>query len=52
MPMPKGYKSKNGYATKNALGGKTYHEISDEMKTKDFPHFALIFFISSKIFAD
>ncbi len=36
MPMPKGYKSKNGYATKNALGGKTYHEISDEMKTKGF----------------
>lgn len=36
MPMPKGYKSTNGYATKNALGGKTYHEISDEMKTKGF----------------
>ena len=36
MPMPKGYKSTNGYATKNDLGGKTYHQISDEMKTKGF----------------
>ena len=36
MPMPKGFKSKNGYATKNDLGGKTYHEISSEMKLKGF----------------
>jgi len=36
MPMPKGFKSQNGYATKNDLGGKTYHEISSEMKSKGF----------------
>ena len=36
MPMPKGYKSTNGYATKNDLGGKTYHEISDEMQSQGF----------------
>jgi hypothetical protein len=36
MPMPKGFKSINGYATKTSLGGKTYHEISDEMKSKGF----------------
>lgn len=36
MPMPKGYKSTNGYATKNDLGGKTYHEISDEMRSQGF----------------
>jgi hypothetical protein len=36
MPMPKGFKSVNGYATKTSLGGKTYHEISDEMQSKGF----------------
>ena len=36
MPMPKGYKSTNGYATKNDLGGKTYHEISDELQSQGF----------------
>jgi hypothetical protein len=36
MPMPKGHKSSHGYATKTTLGGKTYHEISDEMRSKGF----------------
>ena len=36
MSMPKGFKSKNGYATSKSLCGKTYHEISDIMKDKGF----------------
>lgn len=36
MPMPKGFKSKNGYSTKKTLGGKSYHEISDLMTEKGF----------------
>lgn len=31
MPMPKGYKSKFGYASVTTGGGKTYREISDIM---------------------
>ena len=36
MSMPKGFKSKNGYATSKMLGGKTYHEISDIMVEEGF----------------
>lgn len=36
MSMPKGFKSKNGYATSKMLGGKTYHEISDIMVESGF----------------
>lgn len=36
MAMPKGFKSKNGYATSKSLAGKTYHQISDEMRIKGF----------------
>lgn len=36
MPMPKGFKSQNGYSTKKTLGGKSYHEISTLMTEKGF----------------
>ena len=36
MAMPKGFKSKNGYATISELGGKSYHEIADAMTSKGF----------------
>ena len=36
MAMPKGFKSKNGYATINDLGGKSYHEIADCMTSQGF----------------
>lgn len=36
MAMPKGFKSKNGYGTTKTLGGKSYHEIADSMRTSGF----------------
>jgi hypothetical protein len=36
MAMPKGFKSKNGYATTSELGGKSYHEIADTMTSRGF----------------
>ena len=36
MPMPKGFKSENGYSTKKTLGGKSYHEISSLMSEKGY----------------
>ena len=36
MPMPKGFKSENGYSTKKSLGGKSYQEISTIMTEKGF----------------
>jgi hypothetical protein len=36
MPMPKGYKKETGYGSKKALGGKSYHEIAEEMNKQDF----------------
>ena len=36
MPMPKGFKSENGYSTKKTLGGKSYHEISSIMSEKGY----------------
>jgi len=36
MPMPKGFKSENGYSTKKTLGGKSYHEISNLMSEKGY----------------
>ena len=36
MSMPKGFKSENGYATSKSLCGKTYHEISDEMRAQGY----------------
>ena len=36
MAMPKGFKSKNGYGTTKSLGGKSYHEIADSMRTNGF----------------
>ena len=36
MPMPKGFKSENGYSTKKSLGGKSYQEISNIMSEKGY----------------
>ena len=36
MAMPKGFKSKNVYATISELGGKSYHEIADEMTSRGY----------------
>ena len=36
MTMPKGFKSKAGYATIADLGGKSYHDIADAMTTKGY----------------
>ncbi len=36
MGMPKGFKSENGYATFSSLGGKSYHQIADEMTSKGY----------------
>jgi len=36
MSMPKGFKSKNGYGTTKALGGKSYHDIADQMVNSGF----------------
>ena len=34
MPMPKGHKSKHGYATVTGTGGKGYREIAEEMTAR------------------
>lgn len=34
--MPKGFKSKNGYGSAKLFDGKTYHQISDEMKSRGY----------------
>jgi len=34
--MPKGFKSKNGYGSAKMFDGKTYHQISDEMKMRGY----------------
>ena len=36
MSMPKGFKSANGYGTSKSLGGKTYHEISRDMRQEGY----------------
>jgi hypothetical protein len=36
MAMPKGFKSTNGYATTNNLGGKSYQQIADIMNDNGF----------------
>jgi hypothetical protein len=36
MPMPKGFKSENGYSTKKSLGGKSYQEISTLMTEQGY----------------
>ena len=36
MPMPKGHKIANGYATRKALGGDSYQDISFKMSDKGF----------------
>ena len=36
MAMPKGFKSRNGYATTTELGGKSYHEIAEAMTGRGF----------------
>ena len=36
MTMPKGFKSKNGYATTSELGGKSYQQIADIMTDKGY----------------
>ena len=36
MAMPKGFKSENGYATTNNLGGKSYQQIADSMNDQGF----------------
>ena len=36
MAMPKGFKSKNGYATTTELGGKSYQQIADIMTDRGF----------------
>ena len=36
MGMPKGFKSESGYATFSSLGGKSYHEIAQEMTRRGF----------------
>tara|TARA_B100000700_G_C14835661_1_gene756699 strand:- start:575 stop:868 length:294 start_codon:yes stop_codon:yes gene_type:complete len=34
MPMPKGHKSKNGYATVQSKGGMGYREIAEVMSSR------------------
>ena len=36
MPVPKGFKTENGYGTIKKFDGKTYHQIADEMTEKGF----------------
>jgi hypothetical protein len=36
MPMPKGHKVQNGYATRKTLGGDSYQDISLKMTDKGF----------------
>jgi len=36
MPMPKGYKKETGYGSSKSLGGKSYHQIAEEMNNKDY----------------
>ena len=36
MTMPKGFKSKTGYATTSELGGKSYQQIADIMTERGY----------------
>ena len=36
MTMPKGFKSKNGYATTTELGGKSYQQIANIMTERGY----------------
>ena len=36
MPMPKGHKIANGYATRKSLGGDSYQDISVKMTDQGF----------------
>ena len=36
MSMPKGFKSRNGYATTKSLGGISYHKVAEEMNESGF----------------